>query len=58
MENGIWKIIMAICEGVMMSVAARITAWVALISATTAWQLLGHTIGELALHVVGAMIVH
>ena len=58
MGNNIWKILVAVCEGAMMSLAARFAVWAALISMTAAWRFLGHMIGELALHVVGAMLAH
>lgn len=58
MKTGIWKILAKISEGVMMSFAARIAAWGALIAVVPAWQLLGHTIGDLTLHVASAMVVH
>lgn len=58
MDNRIWKMLVAIFEGVMMSLAARVASWGAMISVTAVWQMLGHTIGELALHVVDAMLAH
>jgi hypothetical protein len=58
MGNNIWKILAEICEGVTMALAARAAAWVAMISMAAVWKLIGHTIGEVALHIVGVMVAH
>lgn len=58
MKIGVWKIITAVIEGILISIAARAAAWITLISLPVIWKLVGHAISDIAFHVLNVTIAH
>jgi hypothetical protein len=52
MQRCKWKIPIMFVEGIAMSIAAQVAAWVAMLSIPAAWKFIGHVAGVVWLHLL------